>query len=173
MPRVATPDHRAQRTFAPLVFRARFQPERLLTPPPLPWNISYPPHGEGKPADDTPLVTDKSPSADKAPLIKIKRPPGEPGRKGERGFSTKDVLDLPEGMYEDLLGDIHVLAAKHLEVTKTISNQPPDKLALIFKEIKGTYPLLEQKFEADWPAKAILQVFLKNTSAKHGSAKSK
>jgi hypothetical protein len=103
MPRVATPNHRAQRTFAPLVFRARFQPERLLTPPPLPWNISYPPHGEGKPADDTPLVTDESPSADKTPLIKIKRPPGEPGRKGERGFSTKDVLDLPEGVYEDLL----------------------------------------------------------------------
>jgi hypothetical protein len=81
---------------------------------------------------------------------------------------------------------------KHLEVTKTISNQPPDKLALIFKEvkfhihyaqyrakqsiiyqIKETYPLLEQKFEGDWPAKAILQVFLKYTSTKHGSAKSK
>jgi hypothetical protein len=102
MPRVANPKHRIQRAFVPLIFRTRFQPEQLLTTP-LPWNISYPPHGDGKPADNTPPVTDRGLSAAQAPLTKIKRPLGEPGRKGERGFSTKDVVILPEGMYEDLV----------------------------------------------------------------------
>jgi hypothetical protein len=101
MPRVATPKHRIQRAFVPLVFRTHFQPERCLTPPPLPWNITYPPHGDGKPADDAPATAIKG--ANNAPPIKIKRPPGEPGRKGCRGFVTKDVLNLPEEMYEELL----------------------------------------------------------------------
>jgi hypothetical protein len=42
-------------------------------------------------------------SASKASLVKMKRPAGEPGRKGERGFVVKSTLDLPEGMYEELL----------------------------------------------------------------------
>ena len=102
MPRASTPSHRVQRAFTPLVFRTRFQPERLLTPPPLPWDLSYPPH-DGKPADNIPVVVDNGPSAHNVQLTKIRRPPGEPGRKGERGFSTKDILNLPDGMYEDLL----------------------------------------------------------------------
>ena len=103
MPRVATPNkHRIQRAFAPLVFRTHFQPERLLTRR-LPWNISYPPHGDGKPADDVPLAAREGASANTTALTKIKRPPGEPGRKGGRGFSTKDMLNLSEEIYEELL----------------------------------------------------------------------
>jgi len=101
MPRVATPKHHIQRAFVPLVFRTHFQPERCLTPPPLPWNITYPPHGDGKPADDAPATVIEG--ANNAPPIKIKRPPGEPGQKGCHGFVTKDVLNLPEEMYEELL----------------------------------------------------------------------
>jgi hypothetical protein len=101
MPRVETPKHRIQRAFAPLPFRTFFKSERLLTPPPLPWHATFPPHADGKPAEDAPLVEGSSTS--KAPLIKMKRPPGEPGRKGERGFVVKSVLDLPEGVYEELL----------------------------------------------------------------------
>ena len=104
MPRIANVNHHIQRAFVPLVFRTHFQPEQLLTTQ-LPWNIyiSYPLHGDGKPADDSPPLMGQGPSADKAPLIKIRRPLGEPGRKEDRGFSTKDVLNLSEEMYEDLL----------------------------------------------------------------------
>ena len=102
MPRITNTNHRIQCAFVPLVFRTHFQPEWLLTTP-LPWNISYPPHGDGKPADDTPPAMDQGPSANKVPLTKIRRPLGEPGRKGDCSFSTKDVLNLSEEMYEDLL----------------------------------------------------------------------
>ena len=102
MPCVANVNHHIQCAFIPLVFRTYFQPEQLLTTQ-LPWNISYPVHGDGKPADDTPPPMGQGPSADKAPLIKIRRPLGEPGQKGDHGFSTKDVLNLSEEMYEDLL----------------------------------------------------------------------
>jgi len=104
MPRVAIPNRRIQRAFAPLVFRTHFQPKQCLTTPPLPWNITYPPHGDGKPTDNAPAAAiEGRPSVNNVPPIKIKRPQGEPGQKGCRGFVTKDVLDLPEGMYEDLL----------------------------------------------------------------------
>lgn len=101
MPRIETPKHRIQRAFPPLLFRTSFKREPLLIPP-LPWHITFPPHADGKPADDAPLVN-AGPSAIKTPLTKMKRPLGEPGRKGERGFVVKSSLDLPEGMYEELL----------------------------------------------------------------------
>jgi hypothetical protein len=94
MPRIANANHRIQHAFVPLVFRTHFQPERLLTTP-LPWNISYPPHGDGKPADDTPPAMDQGPSADKAPLTKIRRPLGEPGRnEGCTWFVGRNVWRL-------------------------------------------------------------------------------
>ena len=102
MPCIANPKHHIQHAFIPLIFRTCFQPKQLLTTP-LPWNISYPPHVDGKPADDMPPVTYQGLSAAKAPLTKIKRPLGEPGQKGEHGFSMKEVVILTEGMYEDLL----------------------------------------------------------------------
>jgi hypothetical protein len=108
MPRIATPKNRTQRAFAPLLFRTRFQPERLLTPPPLPWHVTFPPHGDCIPADDVP--PSEATSSTKAPLIKMKRPAGEPGRKGERGFNLKSTLDLPEGMHEELLVSLHQIS---------------------------------------------------------------
>lgn len=102
MPRVQHTKHRVQRAFAPLIFNMRFQPERLLTPPPLLWDITFPSHVDGTPAEDAPVLSAGSPT-DSAPSVKIKRPAGEPGRKGERGYNVKLTLDLPEGVYEDLL----------------------------------------------------------------------
>jgi len=114
MPCVSTPKHRIHRAFAPLIFRAHFQPERLMSPPPLPWNMSYPPHGDGKPADDPPLVAGDASFANNAPLVKIKRLPGEPGRRGDRGFTMKDVLNLPEGIFEELLVSLRYISICHI-----------------------------------------------------------
>jgi hypothetical protein len=100
MPRIATPNNRIQHAFAPLVLRTCFQAERLITLPPLPWHVNFPPHVDGIPTDDPPPSERE---ANKAPLIKMKRPAGEPGRKGERGFNLKATLDLPEGIYDELL----------------------------------------------------------------------
>jgi hypothetical protein len=103
MPPVRTSKHRVQQAFAPLIFRAHFRPERPLTPPPLPWHASFPAHGDGKPAEDAPLAETVDSAASGVSVLKVKRPPGEPGRTGERGFCVKKSLDLPEGTYEDLL----------------------------------------------------------------------
>jgi hypothetical protein len=40
-------------------------------------------------------------------------------------------------------------------------------------QLKGKFPLLEERFEGDWPAKVIIQSFLKNTSAKSPAKRSK
>jgi hypothetical protein len=111
MPRIETPKHRIQRAFPPLLFRTPFKLEPLLTPP-LPWHITFSPHADGKPADDAPLV-DGGPSAIRTPLTKMKRPLGEPGRKGECGFVVKSSLDLPEGMYEELLVSLSLYFSSH------------------------------------------------------------
>ena len=108
MPRVKSTQNRIQRAFAPLLFSAHFQPERLRAPPTLPWHITFPPHVDGTPAEDAPLVEDRESRA-KVPLIKLKRPPGEPGRKGERGFNLKSTLQLPEGIYDDLLVSLCII----------------------------------------------------------------
>jgi len=102
MPRVETPKHRVQRAFAPLLFRSHFQSERCLTHPALPWHATFPPHGDGIPVEDVPLSEQVSP-ASQVTLSKKLRPPGEPGRKGERGFNLKLELDLPEVVYEEIL----------------------------------------------------------------------
>jgi hypothetical protein len=102
MPRVETPRHRVQRAFAPLLFRTRFQPERLLTPPSTPWLATFPPHVDGQPAEDIPDVESEG-SASKVAPVKMKRPNGEPGRSGERGFNLKSALMLPEELYEEVL----------------------------------------------------------------------
>jgi hypothetical protein len=33
----------------------------------------------------------------------MKRPNGEPGHSEKRGFNLKSTLDLPKGIYEDVL----------------------------------------------------------------------
>jgi hypothetical protein len=39
--------------------------------------------------------------------------------------------------------------------------------------VEGEIPHTEENFEGDWPVKATIQSFLKNTSAKLSTAKSK
>jgi hypothetical protein len=108
MPRVETPKHsvRVQRAYGPLLFRTRFQPERRLTPPPLPWGVTFPPHVDDQPADDAtddPLGEGGGASASQVTPVKMKKPNGEPGRSGDRGFNLKSALNLPGGVYEELL----------------------------------------------------------------------
>jgi hypothetical protein len=103
MPRIETPKHRVQRAFAPLLFKATFQPERRLTPPPLPWLATFPPHVDGQLPIDDPLPDSESSTASQVVLVKMKRPNGEPGRSEKRGFNLKSTLDLPKGIYEDVL----------------------------------------------------------------------
>jgi hypothetical protein len=101
MPRVETPKNsvRVQRAYVPLLFRTRFRPEQLLTPPPLPWRVTFPPHTDD-PADDD---NDNVLGGSSASQVKMKRPNGEPGRSGDRGFNLRSTLDLPGRMYEEML----------------------------------------------------------------------
>ncbi|KIM80260.1 hypothetical protein PILCRDRAFT_9794 [Piloderma croceum F 1598] len=173
MPRIETPKHRVQRAFAPFIFKAGFRPERLLTPPPLPWLATFPPHNDGQlPINDS-LPNSEGSTASKVVLVKMKRPNGEPGRSGERGFNLKSTLNLPKGIYEDMLEEVNRLANEHLKVAATITNQSQDALEVVYKQLKTTFPVLEERFEGDWPAKAMIQSFLKNTSAKSSTLKSK
>jgi hypothetical protein len=72
----------------------------------------------------------------------------------------------------------------------TITNQSQDALEVTYKQVtalRGTpivasscvaqlkekFPILEERFEGDWPARAMVQGFLKNTSAKSSTSKSK
>jgi hypothetical protein len=103
MPRVETPKHRVQRTFAPLLFRTYFRPEQPLTPPPLPWLATFSPHVDGQLLGDDPHPVTEGSSVSGVALVKMKRPSGEPGRNGSRGFNLRSALDLPGGMYEEVL----------------------------------------------------------------------
>jgi hypothetical protein len=103
MPRIETPKHRVQRAFAPFLFKTGFQPERLLTPPPLPWLATFPPHVDGQLSIDDPLPDSEGSAASKVVLVKMKKPNGEPGRSRVRGFNLKSTLDLPEGIYENVV----------------------------------------------------------------------
>ena len=107
MARVKTVQRRVQRAFAPLILRATFLPERLHTPPPLPWLATFPPHVDGSLPNDNPLPDSEGSSVRKTVLVKMKRPNGEPGRSGDRGFNLKSTLDLPGGMYEEVLVSSH------------------------------------------------------------------
>lgn len=72
----------------------------------------------------------------------------------------------------------------------TITNQSQGALEVVYKQVtifrgipiiassciaqlKSKFPILEERFEGDWPAKALLQSFLKGTSAKSSTSKSK
>jgi hypothetical protein len=109
MPRVKSVKHRVQRAFAPLLFRAIFQPERLLTPPPLPWLTTFPPHIDGHLPNNDPLPDSEGPSVRNTELVKMKKPNGEPGRSGERGFNLKSTLNLPGDMYEEVIVSLYYI----------------------------------------------------------------
>jgi hypothetical protein len=100
MPRVEHPKHRVQRAFAPLLLRAPFQPERLLAHPPLPWLATFSPHIDGQLPNDDGFAEGASTTT---ATIKMKRPNGEPGRTGDCGFNLKSALNLPSGMYEEMI----------------------------------------------------------------------
>jgi hypothetical protein len=108
MPRVKTPKHsvRVQRAYGSFLFRTHFQPERRLTPPPLPWGVTFPPHVDDQPTDDAtddPLGEGGGASASQVTPVKMKKPNGEPGRSGDGGFNLKSALNLPGRVYEELL----------------------------------------------------------------------
>ena len=68
----------------------------------------------------------------------------------------------------------------------TITNQSQDALEVTYKQVialhgtpivasscvaqlKVKFPILEERFEGDWPAREMVQSFLKNSSAKSTS----
>ena len=107
MPRVPSPKTAVQHAFSPLMFRAQFSSEVTLYtthPSQLPWQITYPLHGEGTPADDINLALGGSVS--QAPSAKMKHPMGEPGQAAPRSFPVKETLGLPNLMYDQMLVSI-------------------------------------------------------------------
>lgn len=117
MPVIPRTTHRIQRHFAPLVARVRFPPERLLTPPPLPWHIVFDIAVEGIPnAPQDPFIEAlpsdlELPNADASsgdtiqPTSEseelISKPAGEAGRK-KNGYQLKAVLGWDDQAYLDV-----------------------------------------------------------------------
>lgn len=156
MPRVTKTRNTIQRAYVPLISHARFKPERLSAClEPLPWRITYPPHGLGiiPPEKSVTASTADSTASSTAPTIKIPRPSGEPGRPGDQGFSVKDSLKLPDGVYDELLVSytryklgtffervsqiaVNTTATKHLDLSKGISKQSLTSLSVVFTEVR-------------------------------------
>lgn len=107
MPCIRNSDTRAQQAFAPLIVRCVFCSEVVLPSqfPTLLWRETFPLHVEGvPPADSTPSSTISSPVPTYGSDGKLKRPSGERSRKQQgRGFQLKETLNLPDGLYEEIV----------------------------------------------------------------------
>ena len=80
MPRFPSLKTSIHRAYSPLLFRAQFNPElvyHVVNLGKLPWRITYPPHRDGTPAEDTGSASQGSVS--QSPTAKMTRPKGEPG----------------------------------------------------------------------------------------------
>lgn len=107
-PRTPKSLKRIKRHFHPLITRSAFSPERLLTPPPMVWNTSFPfknrgdipvlPLGSPEPESDDHGQLEITPKS----AQKIKKPAGEPARPGRGGFVMKHALGLDDAGYTDL-----------------------------------------------------------------------
>ena len=65
--------------YSPLLFRAQFNPELIhhaVDLGKLLWRMTYPPHGDGTPAEDTGSALQGSVS--QSPTVKMTHPKGEP-----------------------------------------------------------------------------------------------
>lgn len=111
MPRTQAPNTRAQRVFAPLILRARFQPESVvqMASSKLPWRQVYPLHVDGIPAGDAVSAPTPTSLLDNQAVAlldpRMKRPKGDAHRSVEkgRGFKLKTVMALPDELYEQML----------------------------------------------------------------------
>jgi hypothetical protein len=119
MPKVPV-NAQVQRHFPPLLYRSRFSPERLLTPPPLVLRKQYP----AETRSPSPFIistsgseiggssgdeTSSKPSKGKACLVPepsgevahlIPKPAGEVARPGRRGYTLRRVLGWDDSTYK-------------------------------------------------------------------------
>jgi hypothetical protein len=107
MPKASTNTHRIQRHFLPIIYRSRFSPERLLTPPPNPFRTLYsieptPLTPPPSPTDSLALTanTDTDEVGNEAPLIP--KPPGEVARPGRNGYTLRAVVPWDDVTYHQV-----------------------------------------------------------------------
>jgi hypothetical protein len=170
MPKVPISTHRIQRHFSPLLYRTPFSPERLLTPPPLPYHVAFP-LTEGPvppPSEDChiSLAAEHSRSScdsesEQSYPVKIPKPRGEVARPKRHGYRLRDVVKWDEKTYNrvqvstlpslsrlfhiflfPLQTYINELAKIHLCLESTFSKQLQPDLEVVYAAVSVVLVLL-------------------------------
>jgi hypothetical protein len=97
MPKSRIDTYRVQRHFSPLLYRSRFSPERLLTPPPTTLRILFPLVDSFtlSPSESHSLTAPVDPDADgvtSEEACLILKPSGEVARPGRQGYTLREVV---------------------------------------------------------------------------------
>ncbi|KAG1767308.1 hypothetical protein EV702DRAFT_1050411 [Suillus placidus] len=88
---------------------------------------------------------------------KIPKPDGEAGRPGRGGYNLEMALNWDDEHFKNL--------KKHCDVSKSKKHQTPAALQEVHSEALGRFPELAD-YQGCWPVGDIIQMQLKNTSAK-------
>ncbi|THH11687.1 hypothetical protein EW146_g7956 [Bondarzewia mesenterica] len=156
MPRAVVSHRHIQCYFHPLLYHARFSPERLLIPPVLSVRTVF------LPETDRQLASAVGNHVEPGSTL-IPKPNGEVTRLNRDGYNLKSILNWAEDMYELIMASIHGLASQYLRVENTFSKQDNMKLTLVRAKAEEIYPILKN-YEDGWVVDDFLRIFLKNSS---------
>lgn len=169
MPRVPTNAHRILRHYSPLLYRTRFSPERLLTPPPLACRITFPlaeesilPPSESclSPAVD-PVDSGGESDSEDIYAVKIPKPRGEVSRPKRHGYRLRDVVQWDDKTYNrvqvciysaeyfsthsrvflSVQTYINELAKSHLRLDSTFLKQLQPDLEAVYTAVSVVFPI--------------------------------
>src|ERR1700677_2993697 len=99
MPPIRNLTHRVQRHPSPLVVQTAFQPERLLTPPPMMWNMKF--HLEE--LNSMPNIESCTQGPDGLDQgAHIPKPKGEVTRILRQGYNLYNVLGWKSDIYNEI-----------------------------------------------------------------------
>ncbi|KAG2747124.1 hypothetical protein P692DRAFT_20704332, partial [Suillus brevipes Sb2] len=96
---------------------------------------------------------------------KIPKPEGEAGRPGRGGYNLEMALNWDDDRFKNLKEYVLRYIKKHCDVSKSKKHQTPAALQEVHREALGRFPELAD-YHGCWPVGDIIQMQLKNTSAK-------
>ncbi|KAG2107662.1 uncharacterized protein F5147DRAFT_774109 [Suillus discolor] len=96
---------------------------------------------------------------------KIPKLEGEAGRPGRGGYNLEKALNWDAEHFKNLKEYVHRSIEKHCHVGKSKKLQAPAALLQVYNEALGHFPELAD-YHGSWPVGDMIQMQLKNTSAK-------
>jgi hypothetical protein len=162
MPRGQIHTYRVQRHFSPLSCRSRFSPERLLTPPPTTFRISFPLvdtfilSSSESPSSTATIDTDQGNVASEETCL-ILKPSGEVARPGRHGYTLREVVAWDPPTYSlvqvyfalhiirplihflPFQNFLHELAESHLRLELTFSKQLKADLRTVYSGVSNPF----------------------------------